>query len=36
MIDYIVYSEFDINEGNVVKIEYPKKQEFQKQYYHHI
>jgi len=25
MIDYIVYSEFDINEGNVVKIEYPKK-----------
>ena len=25
MIDYIVYSEFDINEGNVIKIEYPKK-----------
>ena len=25
MIDYIVYGEFDINEGNVIKIEYPKK-----------
>ena len=25
MIDYIIYSEFDINAGSVVKIEYPKK-----------
>lgn len=25
MIDYIVYGEFDINEGNVVQIEYPQK-----------
>ena len=25
MIDYIVYSEFDINEGSLVKIEYPNK-----------
>lgn len=25
MIDYIVYGEFDINEGNVIKIEYPQK-----------
>ena len=25
MIDYIVYGEFDINEGNVIKIEYPNK-----------
>ena len=27
MIDYIIYSEFDINAGSVVKIEYPKKTE---------
>ena len=25
MIDYIIYSEFDNNEGSVVKIEYPNK-----------
>ena len=25
MIDYIIFSEFDINEGNVVKLEYPEK-----------
>ncbi len=25
MIDYIIYSEFDINEGSLVKIEYPIK-----------
>ena len=25
MIDYIIYSEFDINEGSLVKIEYPNK-----------
>ena len=25
MIDYIVYGEFDINEGNVIKVEYPQK-----------
>jgi hypothetical protein len=25
MIDYIIYGEFDINEGNVVKVEYPHK-----------
>ncbi len=25
MIDYIIYGEFDINEGNVVKVEYPNK-----------
>ena len=25
MIDYIIYSEFDIKKGNVVKIEYPIK-----------
>jgi len=25
MIEYIVYGEFDINEGNVVRIEYPNK-----------
>jgi hypothetical protein len=25
MIDYIIYGEFDINEGNVVKVEYPRK-----------
>jgi hypothetical protein len=25
MIDYIIYGEFDINEGNVVKVEWPNK-----------
>ncbi len=25
MIDYIVFGEFDINEGNVIRIEYPNK-----------
>ena len=25
MIDYIIYSEFDNNEGSLVKIEYPTK-----------
>jgi hypothetical protein len=25
MIDYILYGEFDINEGNVIKVEYPNK-----------
>lgn len=25
MIDYIIYGEFDINEGNVIKVEYPRK-----------
>jgi hypothetical protein len=25
MIDYIIYGEFDINEGNVIKLEYPQK-----------
>ena len=25
MIDYVIYSEFDNNEGSVVKIEYPNK-----------
>jgi hypothetical protein len=25
MIDYILYGEFDINEGNVIKVEYPGK-----------
>lgn len=25
MIDYIIYGEFDINEGNVIKVEYPQK-----------
>jgi hypothetical protein len=25
MIDYILYGEFDINEGNVIKVEYPSK-----------
>ena len=25
MIDYIIFGEFDINEGNVIKLEYPEK-----------
>ena len=25
MIDYIIFGEFDINEGNVIKLEYPDK-----------
>jgi hypothetical protein len=25
MIDYILYGEFDINEGNVIKVEFPNK-----------
>lgn len=25
MIDYIVYGEFDINEGSIIKLEYPQK-----------